>query len=221
MSEKEVKKTGGAKIVKKVGIFGGTFDPIHCAHLILAEHTWEQFQLDTVLLMPCAVPPHKEGREITAAFHRSRMVQLAIEDNNHLKLSNFELERKGTTYTADTVRLLSKEHPECEYFFILGADSLFDIEKWYHPEQILAQIQIVAAVRGDLEKTNLLKQIDYLKERYPGSQIALLDTPHIEISSTLIRENVRLGKTIKYYVPKDVEKYIYQQKLYQISETGR
>lgn len=208
-------------MAKKVGIFGGTFDPIHSAHLILAEHAWEQFQLDTVLLMPCAVPPHKEERKITPALHRSRMIQLAIEDNNHLKLSNFELERTGKTYTADTIQMLNKEHPECEYFFILGADSLFDIEKWYHPKQILEQIQIIAAVRGGMEREDLQKQIVYLQERYPSSQITLLDTPHIEISSTMIRENVRQGKTIKYYVPKDVEKYIYQQKLYQESETGR
>lgn len=200
---------------KKVGIFGGTFDPIHCAHLVLAEHAWEQFQLDTVLFMPCSVPPHKE-REITQAVHRSRMVQLAIEDNNHLKLSSFELERGGMTYTSDTVRLLSEEHPECEYFFILGADSLFYIEKWNHPEQILGKIPIIAAVRGDADREDLNKQICYLNERYPDSvgQITLLDTPHIEISSTMIRERVRQGKTIKYYVPKDVEKYIYQQKLY-------
>ena len=208
-------------MAKKVGIFGGTFDPIHNAHLILAEHAWEQFQLDTVLLMPCAVPPHKENREIASALHRSRMVQLAIEDNNHLKFSNFELERTGITHTADTVRLLSEEHPECEYFFILGADSLFYIEKWYHPEEILQQIPIIAAVRGEMDRNDLQKQIAYLQERYPASQIALLDTPHIEISSTMIRENIRQGKTIKYYVPKDVEKYIYQQKLYQKSETGR
>ena len=205
---------------KRAVIFVGTFDPIHYAHLILAEHAWEQFQLDTILFMPCSVPPHKE-REITQAVHRSRMIQLAIEDNNHLKLSNFELERGGMTYTADTVRLLSEEHPECEYFFILGADSLFYIDKWYHPEQILGKIPIIAAVRGDAEQEDLQKQMTYLNERYPNSvdQIVLLDTPHIEISSTMIRERVRQGKTIKYYVPKDVEKYIYQQKLYQM--TGR
>ena len=208
-------------MTKRVGIFGGTFDPIHCAHLILAEHSWEQFQLDTILMMPCAVPPHKEDREITPAFHRSRMVQLAIEDNNHFKLSNFEIEREGVTHTADTVRLLKEEHPECEYFFILGADSLFYIDTWYHPDQILGQIPIIAAVRGDADQEDLKKQIVSLKERYPASQIALLDTPHIEISSTMIRENIRQGKTIKYYVPKYVEKYIYQQKLYQESETGR
>lgn len=208
-------------MAKKVGILGGTFDPIHCAHLILAEHAWEQFQLDTVLIMPSAVPPHKENQEITSASHRSRMVQLAIEDNSHLKLSNFELEREGPTYTADTLTLLCGEHPECEYYFILGADSLFYIDKWYHPEQILENAIIVAAVRGDAERKDLQKQISALKERYPSSRIELLDTPHIEISSTMIRENVHQGKTIKYYVPKDVEKYIYQQKLYQISETGR
>ena len=103
----------------------------------------------------------------------------------------------------------------------MGADSLFDIENWYHPEQILEQIRIIAAVRGDMERNDLQKQIDYLQERYPSSQITLLDTPLIDISSTMIREHVRQGKTIKYYVPKDVEKYIYQQKLYQEFETGR
>ena len=95
------------------------------------------------------------------------------------------------------------------------------IDKWYHPEQILGKIPIIAAVRGDAEQEDLQKQMTYLNERYPNSvdQIVLLDTPHIEISSTMIRERVRQGKTIKYYVPKDVEKYIYQQKLYQM--TGR
>jgi len=205
---------------KKVGILGGTFDPIHLAHLILAEHAWEQFHLDTVLLMPTAEPPHKENQEITPALHRSRMVQLAIEDNSHLKLSNFELEREGPTYTADTIALLEKEHPECQYYFIIGADSLFYIDRWYHPKQILEKIQIIAAVRGDMGREDLQKQIVFLKEHYPKSQIELLDTPHIEISSTLIRENVRQGKTIKYFVPKDVEKYIYQQKLYQNLQTG-
>lgn len=203
-------------MAKKVGILGGTFDPIHCAHLILAEHAWEQFRLDTVLLMPNAEPPHKENQEITPAFHRSRMVQLAIEDNSHLKLSNFELEREGPTYTADTISLLCREHPECKYYFILGADSLFYIDKWYHPEQILENATIIAAVRGDAQQKDLQKQIAVLKERCPSSQIEILDTPHIEISSTMIRENIRQGKTIKYYVPKDVEKYIYQQKIYQV-----
>lgn len=203
-------------MAKQVGILGGTFDPIHYAHLILAEHAWEQFHLDTVLLMPNAEPPHKENKEITPAFHRSRMVQLAIEDNSHLKLSDFELEREGPTYTADTISLLCREHPECEYYFILGADSLFYIDKWYHPEQILENVTIIAAVRGDAQRKDLQKQIAVLNERCPSSHIEILDTPHIEISSTMIRENIRQGKTIKYYVPKDVEKYIYQQKLYQV-----
>lgn len=201
-------------MAKRVGILGGTFDPIHYAHLILAEQAMEQFELDSVLIMPSAVPPHKDNQEVTSAFHRSRMVQLAIEDNSHLKYSSFELERQGPTYTSDTLMLLAKEHPECEYFFILGADSLFYLDKWHKPEQILSNAVILAAVRGDAEKKDLEKQIKILKKRYPVCQIEILDTPHIEISSTMIRENVSQGKTIKYYVPKDVEKYIYQQKLY-------
>lgn len=208
-------------MAKKVGILGGTFNPIHYAHLILAEQAWQQFELDTVLLMPSATPPHKPGQEIISASHRSRMVQLAIEDNKHFKYSDFELERKGTTYTADTLSLLCKEHPECAYYFILGADSLFYIDKWYHPEIILKKASIIVAVRDHASTDDLEKQIEYLKERYPGCQVFLLNTPNIDISSSLIRENIQQKKSIRYYVPKDVEKYIYQQNLYQSFATER
>lgn len=198
---------------KKVGILGGTFDPIHVAHLILAEQAWQQFKLDTVLIMPSGDPPHKKEREITSASHRVRMLQLAIEDNKHFKLSNVEVEREGTTYTAETLTGLCRYNPDCNYYFIIGADSLFQLEQWRQPEIIMSHSILLVAVRGDYKMPQLEKRIDYLKEQY-DAQIYLLHTPDIMISSSLIREHVQRGESIRYLVPKDVEKYIYQNKLY-------
>ncbi len=198
---------------KKVGILGGTFDPIHVAHLILAEQAWQQFKLDTVLIMPSGDPPHKSGREITPANHRVRMLQLAIEDNKHFKLSNVEVEREGKTYTAETLTGLCKYNSDCSYYFIVGADSLFQIEQWRQPEIIMSHAILLAAVRDNYKLPELEKQMDYLKKKYKA-QIDLLHTPNIMISSSLIRERVQNGESIRYLVPKDVEKYIYQNKLY-------
>lgn len=198
---------------KKVGILGGTFDPIHVAHLILAENAWQQFQLDTVLIMPSGDPPHKAEREITAANHRIRMLQLAIDDNKHFKLSTVEVERAGKTYTAETLSELCKYNPDCEYYFIIGADSLFQLEKWYQPEVIMSHAVLLTAVRDEMETAQVEEKILYLQERY-GARIYLLHTPNMSISSSMIRERIVCRESIKYLVPKDVEKYIYQNKLY-------
>ena len=198
---------------KKVGILGGTFDPIHMSHLILAENAWQQFGLDTVLIMPSGEPPHKAERQISSAEHRVRMVQLAIDDNKHFKLSTVEVEREGKTYTAETLTELCKHNPDCEYYFIIGADSLFHIEKWYHPEIIMNHAVLLAAVREELDVPELEEKIAYLKEQY-DARIHLLHTPNMSLSSSSIRERIAKKESIKYMVPKDVEKYIYQNKLY-------
>ena len=198
---------------KKVGILGGTFDPIHMAHLILAENAWQQFQLDTILIMPSGTPPHKENREITPATHRIRMLQLAIDDNKHFKVSNVEIEREGKTYTADTLTELNRYNPDCCYYFIIGADSLFQLEHWYQPDIIMKQAVLLVAVRDQLEEPEVLQKIAYLTNQYQA-EIHLLHTPNMSLSSSLIRKRVSKGESIKYLVPKDVEKYIYQNKLY-------
>lgn len=198
---------------KKVGILGGTFDPIHIAHLILAENAWQQFALDTVLIMPSGEPPHKAGRDISSAEHRVRMVQLAIDDNKHFKLSTVEIERAGTTYTAETLAELAKHNLDCEYYFIIGADSLAHIDKWYHPEIIMRHAVLLAAVREELDVPELEEKIAYLKKQY-DARIHLLHTPNMSLSSSSIRKRVAQKESIKYMVPKDVEKYIYQNKLY-------
>lgn len=198
---------------KKVGILGGTFDPIHLAHLILAENAWEQFELDTVLLMPSGEPYYKTDHDISSPAHRMKMVQLAIEDNKHLKLSTIELDRAGKTYTADTLSALSQNNSECEYYFILGADSLFQIEQWYKPEQIFQSAILIAAVRGNGNEEAVRRQIAFLEEKYEGT-IHLMNMPAVDLSSSMIRQRIMEGQTIKYYVPKDVEKYIYHNHLY-------
>ncbi len=208
MSEKSV-----SVLKKKVGILGGTFDPIHIAHLILAENAWQQFELHTVLIMPSGEPPHKAGREISSAEHRVRMVQLAIDDNKHFKLSTVEIERVGTTYTAETLAELAKHNPDCEYYFIIGADSLSHIEKWYHPEIIMQHAVLLAAVRDELDVSEVEEKIAHLQKKY-DARIHLLHTPNMSLSSSSIRERIANKESIKYMVPKDVEKYIYQNKLY-------
>lgn len=198
---------------KKIGILGGTFDPIHIAHLILAENAYEQFDLETILIMPTYVPPHKLNKEVTSAQHRTKMVQLAIEDNKHFKLSTIELERGGLTYTSDTLSELTANNPENEYYFIIGADSLSQIEEWYKPQIIMQNAVLLVAVREHMEIETIEEMINELKEKYQA-KIYLLRTSNMDISSSMLRKKVAAGENIKYYVPKDVEKYIYQNHLY-------
>lgn len=198
---------------KKVGILGGTFDPVHIAHLILAENAYQQFGLDTVLIMPSGEPPHKADNHISSADHRLRMVQLAIGDNKHFKLSSVETDRPGTTYTAETLTDLCGHNPDCEYYFIVGADSLSHIDKWYRPDLIMKHATLIAAIRDELDIPELEKIITHLTEKYEAD-IQLLYTPKLAISSHDIRERIARKESIKYMVPKDVEKYIYQNKLY-------
>ena len=198
---------------KKVGILGGTFDPIHMGHLFLAENAYCQFELDTVLIMPTGNPPHKTDKIITDKAHRNKMVQLAMEDNGHMKLSLFEQERGGLIYTSDTLKLLCENNPDCEYYFIVGGDSLAYMDKWYAPEVIFSHATILAAIRDDIDTQAVNSMACDLKRRF-GAKIEFLRMPEIGISSSMVRDRVAAGKSIKYYVPKDVEKYIHSNKLY-------
>lgn len=197
----------------KVGIMGGTFNPVHIGHLILAENAYEKFGLDKVLVMPSGIPPHKDTSTTILKKHRVAMVKLAIEDNPRFELSLMEINREGITYTYETLNWLTKENPDTEYYFILGADSLFSFEKWKNPDTICKYSTILVAPRVDLVTGELDKQVAYLKETY-HAKIDYLDTPNMDISSEIIRENIATNKSIKYYVPEKVEQYIYDNQLY-------
>lgn len=199
--------------LKKIGIMGGTFDPIHVGHLIMAEAAYENFELDKVLIMPSGNPPHKKNEVCATTRQRVAMTRLAIENNNHFELSLIEVERKGFTYTYETLEELKKNYSNAEIYFIMGADSLFSFEKWKNPEIICQNSIILVAVRYNLSSQEMDAQIKFLSEKY-NADIRKLNTPNIDISSKMIRTKVAMKKTIKYFVPNDVENYIYINGLY-------
>ena len=149
---------------RKVGIMGGTFNPIHFGHLLLGETAYEQFDLDEVLFMPTKNPYYKKLTNSVTEEDRVAMVRLAIEDNAHFTFSGEELDREGTTYTVETLSNLTKKNPDCEYYFIMGADSLYHIESWKDTEKILRLAVILVAGRGDLS-SSLNSQIEYIEKR--------------------------------------------------------
>ena len=198
---------------KKVGILGGTFDPIHTGHLILAEAAYESFSLDYVLIMPNGNPPHKAGQVNATMEQRTRMVELAVADNPHLKVSDFEKTPQDYHYTYETLEFLKKEHPDTDYYFILGADSLVHFHTWMEPRRICEACSILAATRDHMESEELTARIQELSRVF-GAHIYPMETPNIDISSNMIRERVRTGRSIRYYGPEAVEEYIYKKGLY-------
>lgn len=199
--------------MKKVGIMGGTFNPIHNGHLFLAEHAYDQAGLDHVLFMPTMNPPHKADMSVVSAEHRFNMVRLAIESNNHFIMSDLEINRPGLTYTSDTLNILKEEEPDTEFYFILGADSLMMMTHWMDPQTVFNLSTIVAGGREQCSQEQLEEQVAYLENTYSG-KIILLDMPLIEISSNYIRDRVFNGKSINYYVPENVVSYIKEHNLY-------
>jgi nicotinate-nucleotide adenylyltransferase len=201
------------KYNRKVGIMGGTFNPIHIGHLIMAENAYEQFELDEVIFMPSKNPPHKLNQVIISDSHRLNMVKAAINDNPHFSISTLEIDREGITYTADTLRTLTEENPNTEYYFIIGADSFFQIETWKEPEVIFALSHIIAASRYQLSVEAMQEQVMHLSKKFKG-KIDLLSSPTIELSSKAIRTRMEEGKSVKYYVPAQVYRYILENRLY-------
>ena len=191
----------------KIGILGGTFNPVHTAHIELAKAAYEQHGLEKVLLMVSPNPPHKAGRVIADVIHRNEMVKLAVKPYDFMEFSDFEQKREGFIYTAETLTILNEEYPENHYYFIVGGDSLDALEKWYHPEIVLAKCTLLAAGRDDIYDERLVKRIDELKSKY-GADIRLVKMPRHDISST----EVRAGELED--VPKDVAEYIKAHDLY-------
>lgn len=190
----------------KLGLMGGTFDPIHCGHVLLAQFVREALALDRVLFVPAADPPHKDSRRLGAgAEDRWRMVELAIAGLPAFEASRLELDRPGKSYTVDTLRLLRRAHPEAALYLLIGADNVPLMDTWYDPEGIFELCTVVAGARSGASAGG-----------DPGlmQRVWRVETPLFEFSSTQIRDRQRRGMPIRYLVPGPVEEYIRQKGLY-------
>lgn len=195
----------------RLGVLGGTFDPPHCGHLVMAETARVQLSLDRVLFVPAGEPPHKPDRPITPAHHRAAMVAAAIADNPAFVLSPVDLDRPGPHYTVDMLALLEGEYPGARLFFLLGGDSLAEFLTWRDPAGIVRRVHLAVMKRSGWEA-----DLAALKKAVPGVQERLvwLDTPRLDISGTDLRRRVRRGLPLRYLVPPAVEEYIRQHRLY-------
>lgn len=198
----------------KIGILGGTFDPIHNGHLMLGEYAHKEFLLDQIWFMPNGNPPHKSSETIKShTKNRVEMVKRAISGTEYFVLQLYETENKEVHYSYKTMEYFNKVYSENEFYFIIGADSLFSIERWVHPEILLNDCIILAAYRDKKGTEEMLTQIQYLNEKY-GADIRLLHTPNVDISSSEIREKRKAGQPIEDYVPEAVLEYIEEKQLY-------
>jgi nicotinate-nucleotide adenylyltransferase len=203
----------------KLGILGGTFDPIHLGHLLLAEMAWETLGLQRVLFAPAGESPLKQDISKTPAHHRRAMVELAIASNSHFELSLVDLERPGPHYTTDTVRLIRSRYDlsadEC--FFIVGGDSLMSLPLWYNSEELITLCRLAVSHRPGYQP-----DLTALEERIPGLSTRLdwVEMPALDLVASEIRARVRAGQSIRYQVTDSVGEYIKQYKLYRRSETS-
>lgn len=190
----------------KLGVYGGTFDPVHLGHLILAETVCEQLQLDQVLFIPAYQNPHKSDRTSAHPKARLEMLQFAISGNPRFRVSNMEIRRKGPSYTYETLTALRSEHPDADLTLIMGGDSLLDLPQWRELETIFSLAHIVAVNRGR-QRVEVPSALD-------SDRISIRQMPAIDISATEIRQRCRTGKSIRYLTPRSVELYIQAQQLY-------
>ena len=201
------------KMHKRIGIMGGTFNPVHIGHLLIAEQSYHEYGLDYILFMPAGHPPHKQQQNIIKNEDRLAMLLLATDEVPYFHVSDYELKKPGLSYTYETLSYLTKRAPENEYYFIMGADSVKDLESWRHPEIILNLAHILAAVRGDTDIEALKYEAERIKDKY-AAKISLLGAPELDISSRELRERVALGASIRFMVPEKVRNYIYDHHLY-------
>ena len=199
---------------KKIGIMGGTFDPIHIGHLLIAEQACQQFRLEKVLFMPAGNPPHKKDRTGRASNEqRIEMTRMAIADNPHFELSLMEMNETGYSYTYITLEKLTEKHPDTEFYFIIGADSLYDFKGWTMPDRICACATILVATRNHTDEELLDYELE-MNSRWFHGCFEKLVIDNIDISSRQLRKWIREGKSIRYYTPDSVISYISEQNIY-------
>ncbi len=195
-------------------LFGGSFDPIHIGHLIVARAAKEKCNAAGVLLMPARVSPHKMQRPMTAGQHRFNMISLAIKADPAFAVSKVEINRTGPSYTWDTLDALEKAQPDHEFVLLLGWDQLARLGTWYRAEELLARVDVAVLPRGDGTGGKIPRPAGVSARIWRKVLAAVIDTPRIDISSTAIRDRVRRGLSIEYLVPEAVGRYIMRRRLY-------
>lgn len=198
---------------RKIGIMGGTFNPIHFAHLRIAENAREQFGLDRVIFIPSGKPYLKTNESITDGEIRYHMVKQAINDNPYFTVSRLEIDRKGDTHTIDTLSQLQQMYPGDELYFIMGSDSFLSLESWFDFETIFEKATILTAARNDESESKLINDIDKFKAKY-NADIRLINSDKMDISSSLIRSRITTGKSVRYLLPDSCIEYICMKNLY-------
>ena len=196
----------------RIALFGGTFDPPHLGHLILASEAQTQLELNRLLWILTPEPPHKQEQAITSIEHRLAMVNLAIADNPIFELSRIELDRPGPHYTLDTIKLIAGQNPDADIVPIIGGDSLRDLPKWHRPQELVYACHWIGVMRRPSEEPNL----EELERQLPGisSKVHYVDAPLLEIASREIRSRIARGSSVRYYLPASVYEYINAHHLY-------
>ena len=210
------RNTDESPVTRSIGVMGGTFDPIHYGHLVIAEEVRATLHLSEVVFIPAGQPPHKTGHSITETRHRLAMLELALASNPHFHISLMEIERTGPSYTVDTLRILREQvGTNTALFFIIGWDSLEELHTWYKAAEILTLVtHLVAVRRPGYEEDSAYNKV--LEQRLPGvlQKLLVVQAPQLEISATDLRQRIAEKRPIKYQTPEAVETYIKENRLY-------
>lgn len=198
---------------KRIGILGGTFNPIHLGHLMIAEMALEAFNLNRVIFVPAKEPPHKEA-DVIEAKYRLEMVHVAVLDNPNFLVSDVEMKREGKSYTIDTVRYFYNTYgPTTEFFFIAGTDTIQNLPTWKYIEELLDMCEFIGAIRPGATE-DIGESIEWFGQR--GSRIHILEVPEIKLSATDLRYRLRQGLSTRYMLPRSVYQYIKRHKIYNV-----
>lgn len=196
----------------RIGIIGGTFNPIHMGHLMIAEMAQEAFDLNRVIFVPAKLPPHK-SMDVLDATYRYEMTKAAVLDNPNFTISDVEMKREGPSYTIDTIKYFMDLYGTSrEYYFIAGTDTIHELPTWHYIDELLDICHFIGAVRPDGSK-DIQGVIDQFGEK--GKKIHLLEVPEMKLSATDLRDRLRSGKSTRYMIPKSVYQYIMQKGIYQ------
>lgn len=198
---------------RKIGLLGGSFNPIHMGHLLLAESARDQFQLDQVLFIPTGNNPFKFTDDEISREHRLKMVELAVADNQNFEVITHEINQSGITYTIDTINALQRDYPDCIFYFITGADLMFEITRWKGADELLKSVAFITTFRPGYSQSKLDERIEELCEIYDAT-IYKLYTTQMDIASSDIRARIKNGYSIRYLLPDKVREYIIKKHLY-------